>query len=452
MGAGQTSWHEVLIITGGLTPQVVTETVYALARRVPDPLVPAKIVCVVTGRSLDRFGTPLDAALDQLQRELGIEADWRRRKGSAAGGECGLYMEAPRGPDGEVVDDIRSGVDAGCFGDFVSEIVRRETLDPKSRVHLSLAGGRKTMSFHGGMAISLFGRAQDELSHVLVHPQEFEQCKHFWFPTTESHLVQCGEGVTRDARDCRIELAPIPFIQMRETLPWLSTQATNYASYVRQLNVVLGAATARLELTTCDCRVRIADIADFALPNSEFALYQLMAEWKRDGCEGADPSGVGPGHRSWMTARMFEYPEEYDPNPIARYIAIYTETFRVGGYRADDIGNRITTSPANDKQRRGNAKHFREWKSRLFEDLQSHLHHPRLADRFGAPLKPVKVRPGNRVVFGLRLDSREIIIRPEPSIVKERLHDSFHLHCRDLARRRLNAGRRDCRAISPTHQ
>jgi CRISPR-associated protein (TIGR02584 family) len=415
----QTHWHEVLIITGGLTPQVVTETVYALVRRASDPLVPAKIVCAVTGGCLDLFGAPLDTALERLQRELGIEADWRRRTKAPATGKYGLYVEAPRSADGRVIADIRSGDDAVRFGDFVSEIVRRETLYPKSRVHLSLAGGRKTMSFHGGMAISLFGRAHDELSHVLVHPREFEQCPDFWFPTQEPLALHCSDGKTRDVRDCGIELAPIPFIQLREALPWLSTKALDYASYVRQLYAVLRAAAARLELTTCDCRVRIGDVADFALPNSEFALYQLMAEWKRDESEGAGPLGLGPGHRGWMTARMFEHPEDYDPNPVGRYIAIYAETFRLGGHRADDIGNQISPTPTNEKQRRGNAKHLREWKSRLVDDLQAVLHHPGLADRFGAPLKPVKVRPRNRVVFGLRLDPHEIVVRPEAPLAAE---------------------------------
>jgi hypothetical protein len=316
-----------------------------------------------------------------------------------------------------VIEDIRSDSDAVRFGDLVSEIVRRETLDPGSRVHLSLAGGRKTMSFHAGMAMSLFARPQDELSHVLVHPKEFEQCPDFWFPTAQSVAL---EGGTRDARNCRIELALIPFIRVRGLLPQgLSTQAMDYASYVRQLNAVLGAASASLELVSSGCRVRIADIADFSLPNTESALYQLMAEWKRDGCEGAGPQGIGPAHRGWMTARMFECPEEYDPNPVARYIAIYQETFLVGSHRADDIVNQIAAAPINKTQRRENVKHFREWKSRLVVDLQRWLHHPDLADRFGAAATPVRVQPGNRFVFGLRLDPREIVIRAEPPIVKE---------------------------------
>jgi CRISPR-associated protein (TIGR02584 family) len=143
MGPEHTPWHEVLVITGGLTPQVVTETVYALTTRTPDRLVPAKIVCVVTGSCLDLFGAPLDAALSRLQRELGIDADWRRRTGRPEADQCGLFVGAPFGADGQPIEDIRSDNDAVRFGDLVSNIVRCEANDPNLRVHLSLAGGRK---------------------------------------------------------------------------------------------------------------------------------------------------------------------------------------------------------------------------------------------------------------------------------------------------------------------
>jgi CRISPR-associated protein (TIGR02584 family) len=76
MDATRDAWREVLIVTGGMTPQVVTETVYALAKRAPDPLIPAKIVCVVTGGSRQRFGAPLAEALASLCDELGIAAAW----------------------------------------------------------------------------------------------------------------------------------------------------------------------------------------------------------------------------------------------------------------------------------------------------------------------------------------------------------------------------------------
>ena len=65
-----------------------------------------------------------------------------------------------------------------AVADFITEQVRQITADPAASLHVSIAGGRKTMGFYAGYALSLFGRAQDQLSHVLVSPS-FELLKEF---------------------------------------------------------------------------------------------------------------------------------------------------------------------------------------------------------------------------------------------------------------------------------
>lgn len=420
--------REVLIVTGGLTPQVVTETVYALVTRGVNPIVPTKIVCAVTGQVQKRFHDELDAALVRLRRELAIEADWGLRPLSWDAGRAGLFVAVPTGAEGGIVQDIRSDSEAVAFGNLAVRIVRHETADPEARVHLSLAGGRKTMSFHGGAAMSLFGRPSDELSHVLVHPQHFEFCDDFWFRTKATTLVKTRDGSqTFDAKDATVELGTIPFIRVRDWLPRaLRDQPLDYGSYVAQINALRtgpGAVPLFLELTTVDCRVRIGDLVDFTLPNAAFALYQLMAEWQQSGYAGADSQGIGPGHRGWLTARMFEYPEHFEPNPVERYLEVYEQTFRVGTERVDRMrglegggtrsrtARKLSPNPTKEKERADNAAYLRDAKTDLVRAIQAHLQIPDLADRFGTPLREVRTK--NVVLFGLRLDPREIIIREQ---------------------------------------
>jgi CRISPR-associated protein (TIGR02584 family) len=411
-------WRNVLVVTGGSTPQVVTETIYALATRPIDPIVPAKIICAVTKGVANSFGPQFEAMLLRLKQSHALSVDWERRDRAWHTATSGLFVQFPRYQDGRSVEDIRSDADAVHFGDLVSEIVRTETLHEDSRVHLSLAGGRKTMSFHGGAAMSLFGRAQDELSHVLVYPSDFEACADFWFPSNESIMVHHRDGRTFDASQARLELSSIPFLRVRNRLPeQMLYKSMNYAGHVAQTNAALGRSPLFLELITSERRVRIGDLVDFTLSNSEFALYQLMAEWKCHGHKGAGPRGLGQDHEGWLTAKMFEYPEQYVPNPVDRYIKIYAETFKSATERADNMLNSVTPEPANEKQRKGNKRNFEQWKSRLIDNLQKHLHDADLGDRFGAPLAPRKARTEingmwrNLVVFGLRLEPREIIIR-----------------------------------------
>jgi CRISPR-associated protein (TIGR02584 family) len=49
-------------------------------------------------------------------------------------------------------------------------------------LHVSIAGGRKTMGFYAGYALSLYGRAQDRMSHVLVD-EKFEKGINFYYPS-----------------------------------------------------------------------------------------------------------------------------------------------------------------------------------------------------------------------------------------------------------------------------
>lgn len=411
-------WREVLVVTGGSTPQLVTETIYALARRVEDPIIPTKIICTVTKGVANGFGGAFEKELLRLQQSLCLSCDWERRERAWHTAETGLFVEFPSYENGRPVEDIRSDTDAVRFGDLVSEIVRTETLHEDTRVHLSLAGGRKTMSFHGGAAMSLFGRAQDELSHVLVQPPEFEGCADFWFPTTQSAIVHHKDGRHLDASQAKLELALIPFLRVRKLLPErLIHIRMDYAAHVAQTNAALGRVPLFLELITSERRVRIGDLVDFTLSNTEFALYQLMAEWKLNRHKGAGPQGIGQDYEGWLTASMFKYPGQYRPNPVGRFIDIYSETFKTGTEQTNDMLNTITIEPANETQRKGNESRFAEWKSRLGADLQKHLHDADLADRFGAPKSPAKVlsevegRRVNRVVFGLRLEPREIAIR-----------------------------------------
>jgi CRISPR-associated protein (TIGR02584 family) len=401
-------WHEVLIVTGGSTPQVVTETVFGLSRRSPDPIVPDKVICIVTNGVSSRFKQELPGQLTNLAAAWKIPLRWKK-----------VNVEIVQSADGTLIDDVRSHEDAIRYGDLVAKIVRQETARADSRVHLSIAGGRKTMSFHGGAAMTLFGRLQDELSHVLVHPESFIGCADFWFPTPESSLVRHRDGSELDAHEAKVELSLNPFLRMRENLPlWLRGQDLDYASYVAHAQAAAGHS--QLQLITSRRLVRIKGLPEFELPNRQFALYQLMAEWCQNQRAGAGFEGVGDNHRGWLTPDMLYEPDAYSINAVQRFLAIYDQTFRTSAdvqERSKRIVNSVTQSRANDSKQRNketkerineNKSYFDPVKSLLLEALHKHLKVPELSLRYGAPVKPLK--PAR---FGLLLVPKEIEILDE---------------------------------------
>ncbi|MFR6358903.1 MAG: CRISPR-associated ring nuclease Csm6 [Sutterella wadsworthensis] len=79
-------------------------------------------------------------------------------------------MHVIRTADGRKLDDIRTPEDNTWAADCITECVRSFCARDDVRLLVSMAGGRKSMGFYAGYALSLYGRAFDGLYHVLVSP------------------------------------------------------------------------------------------------------------------------------------------------------------------------------------------------------------------------------------------------------------------------------------------
>jgi CRISPR-associated protein (TIGR02584 family) len=363
--------RRVLIVTGGMSPAIVTETVWALgARRVP-PFWPDRVFVVVTAGALERCQTSLLGSarkLALLSEELGRPS----------------LKDAT-----EIVPtactDIRSEADAIAFGDTVCEVVQRETRDDSAVVHLSLAGGRKTMSFHGGAAMTLFGRPQDELSHVLAHPPSLERPEaDFWWPGHNKP----GE----------IELSLIPFVRVRGRLPKaMLEESMDYARYVAQVNAATEGTGVVLELLNETSTLSIAGGAvSIRLEPQQFLAYRVLAEWAKAAVAGAGPNGVGADHRGWITVDMLRRPQCYQPSPIARVIAL-------GG-----SPKTYTKSPSADDKTANSA--FRQAVSRVHTAIAGAVADQVLANRLLSEASGGR-GADNPSRFGLLLSPHEIVIR-----------------------------------------
>ena len=206
------SVKRILVCMTGLSPQVVTETLYALVSR-KDPFYPDEIwlTTSIEGKDLARK-TLLDIENGHLWKLV--------RDFSLSISPENVHLRPLLRRDGKILPDIRTVQDNEDAADGILDLVRTLTADPRTTVHVSLSGGRKTMSFYAGYALSLFGRPQDRLSHVLVSP-EFEFCPDFFYPSRipGEKKVQNREGKWMDTVDARITLAEIPFVHLRSTLP-----------------------------------------------------------------------------------------------------------------------------------------------------------------------------------------------------------------------------------------
>ncbi|MBP8151183.1 MAG: TIGR02584 family CRISPR-associated protein [Xylophilus sp.] len=219
-----------LLATTGASPQVVTETLHAIHHenlQWPDDIY---LITTSFGKKAAVKGLLEEGHLQRLCIEL-------NRPMPAFSGN---HVLVTPGADGTEVEDARSLPDHEALANFIMTEVRNRTASPDTSLHASLAGGRKTMTFYIGYAMSLFGRAQDTLSHVLVS-EGYENIPDFWFPTqSEAHRYVDNRGRKLDASTAEVTLAPIPFIRHRRNLPQVLLQSDStvqFADLVQLINL-----------------------------------------------------------------------------------------------------------------------------------------------------------------------------------------------------------------------
>lgn len=154
---------KILLCLCGLTPQVITETLYALAVDQKPAWIPDELHVITTesGRLLaeEKLLHPSHGGFYQLCSEYKIPSP----KFDAQ------TIHVITGEDRPMYD-IRSQADNSQLADSIVYVVRSLCEKNDTMVHASLTGGRKTMSFYLGMAMQLFAKDTDQLSHVLVRP------------------------------------------------------------------------------------------------------------------------------------------------------------------------------------------------------------------------------------------------------------------------------------------
>ena len=335
--------RRILLCLTGMSPQIVTETLYSLAVLRSSPWIPTEVhLLTTTEGSRVALETLFDATHGkfwQLIKDYGLP--------DIHFTQDFIYILQDQG--GNTLSDIRSDEENEQAANFIEDIVRQLTLDPASSLHLSMAGGRKTMGFYAGYALSLFGRPQDRLSHVLVsHP--FESLPSFFYPPPEPTLIPAGgdEGVYYSTGDARITCAAVPFVRLRHIL-----SDTFLATHKSFQEVVKAAQSSipvhRLMLDLFHQRVIVGDEI-VVLPPSELAFWSWFARRKK--------MGKGP----------ISCPKDLVPNPeYAREFLAELQLIR------GEMGSIDRTKKALKKGM--DQDFFEQKRSRLNHKLLTLLHH-----------------------------------------------------------------------------
>jgi CRISPR-associated protein (TIGR02584 family) len=256
-----------LLAVTGLSPQVVTETIYALAMESPRQL-PAEVHILTTSQGAERVRLTLLSGQPGWFRRL---LDDYRLPPIRFGEE---HIHVLRDAEGRPLADIRSAEDNRLAADQVAELVRRLTTDDAGALHVSLAGGRKTLGFFAGYALGLWGRPQDRLTHVLVS-EPYESSMNFFYPTPYEKIIEIRDNGVADSAKAVVTLADIPFVRLRHGLP--ERLLAGRASFAEAVTAAQGhVGPPRLELDL-PARTVVAHGKRFTLPPAELAFLAWFA-------------------------------------------------------------------------------------------------------------------------------------------------------------------------------
>ena len=291
--------QRVLVVATGMSPQVVTETLYVLAVREP-AWVPTEIRLVTTRKGADIAERDLlhgEGWLHRLRRDYELPPiDFNAER-----------IHTLSDSDGVPLDDIQTPADNTAAADAITQVLCELTQNDASALHVSIAGGRKTMGFYVGYALSLYGRRQDRLSHVLVNPP-YESLPEFFYPTPTEMIVKTRDGCLVNARDADVSLAEIPFVRLREGLPEdledLQEGKISFHAAVEAAQRAIGPVELVIDLP--GKRVRAGGRV-FHLPPLQLAFLAWLARRRKKGLEWLRCPADGAPEHDYGMALMREY-------------------------------------------------------------------------------------------------------------------------------------------------
>lgn len=288
----------VLLAVTGMSPAVLTETVWALAHQNPS-VIPHRVIVLTTtaGRqciekelfapSPEIHGDSVWNALCSSLKKLGYDLNGKLRFGTT-GDDIRVFAAAdPRTGRSRELEDIRTPEDNQAAADILLDEVRRITFNDDTCLIASLAGGRKTMGALLYGAMSLLGRPQDHLTHVLVR-EPFDDprlCPRFYFPISKTarHYLKdrAGNVVSEHRADQACpKLADVPFVRLRKLFPkqlgrWPGRFNALVQLYSERVDQLAGPPEVRL-LTDRPAIVVNGETVDVSA--REYALYAFMLD------------------------------------------------------------------------------------------------------------------------------------------------------------------------------
>lgn len=259
---------DILLSTMGTSPQVLTETLYAI--HMQGKPFPDEVYLITSENAREKVVKWLfeNNQIENLKKHYDLP-DFKFDLD---------HILLMHDSNGAVVVNGRGEEDQQSIADSIMDIVANFTSDNNCRIHASIAGGRKTMAFYMGYAMSIFGREQDILSHVFVS-QEFEFSDQFFFPTlTDNYITHHGKVL--NTKDAKVILTEIPFVRMKNIVDQSFLNRIESNSFSKTVEIINTYKKERVNIfVSTNKKAIIVDEIEIGLPPKELAFYLWLSQW-----------------------------------------------------------------------------------------------------------------------------------------------------------------------------
>jgi CRISPR-associated protein (TIGR02584 family) len=216
----------VLIAVTGLSPAVLTETIWALAKDPAQPVIPDKIIVLTTmtgeQKLKDQLFGPDELWLTLRRQLLGKNhADDPRLDFSDTPDRIRVFTRKSGGKRVQL-DRMDTKEETEAVGDCLVEELWNWVGRPDTRVLASISGGFKTMSALLYAAMTVIGGQQDRILHVLVNEPYDGNTKPLFFwpkqPAQDLVTIRPGKlpvGASVPAAKAKLVLTDVEFPPLR---------------------------------------------------------------------------------------------------------------------------------------------------------------------------------------------------------------------------------------------
>ncbi len=238
----QSEKKNVLFCIVGMSPAILTETIWALATK-EDPIIVDEVYTLTTLSGKNKLEEVMlkkapkakknqwEIFKDKLSKKIKVDLSDKMFLTESILFK-GLILDKNKNP----IEDIKTNEDNMQVADFFMEYIFPKAHDKDCRIIASVAGGRKTLGILLHSVMGLLARNDDKIYHILVS-EPCERVDGFLYPTCAGDFIDKDTKEVLDSKTASLNLLEIPFVSMGKILENIGEKKdVSYRNMIERMN------------------------------------------------------------------------------------------------------------------------------------------------------------------------------------------------------------------------